>query len=353
MKTTQLLLAGVPFAFILAGCSGSKAPQHGQDTISVHAIKLNGDSLAVSTKIIYNGTLQANKVIDLSFQISGTINSLPVNTGDYVRKGQLVGTVDETTYRNQYNAQLAQAKIAEENYKRILTVFEKGSVAEIKMLEAKSNFDQATSTARATYQNIAHSRLIAPQDGYIGDKKTEAGAIASPGQTVLQLLDTRSVNVLVAIPENEINKYKSGEHAVVYVDAMGKRPMDGRISEIGVLALNNSANYNLKVRLTNPEKDLRPGMLCKVSFQPSSVATAKSGSSKEIVVPIQAVQVDEAGRNYVYVIDEGRRAQRKDVKTGTLYDNSMAINSGLTGTEELIISGYQKLADHSPVIVKQ
>jgi membrane fusion protein, multidrug efflux system len=350
MKTSKLVWQLSCFALAFAGCSSGKVAHEGQDTISVRTLKLNGDSGQISSSIVYNGTLQANQEIDLSFQVSGIINSLPVKTGDYVKKGQLIGTVDETTYRNQYNAQVAQAKIAEENYKRTATVFEKGSIAEIKMLEAKSNFDQATSTARATYQNIVHTRLLAPQDGYIGDKKTEAGSIAQPGQAVIQLLDTRSVDVIVSVPESEINKHKVGEQAIVYIDALGTKPLDGRISEVGVLALNNSANYNIKVRLVNSEHMLRPGMLCKVSFASPSVETAVS--TNRIVVPVQSVQVDENGRTYVYILSQGNRAQRKEVKTGRVFDNGLAITSGLNGKEELITSGYQKLTDQSLVVIK-
>ncbi|OKS86027.1 efflux RND transporter periplasmic adaptor subunit [Mucilaginibacter polytrichastri] len=343
LKSSSLLLLSI------ASCSGNKEQSKNPDTIRVEAIRLNTASTVENNQIVYNGTLQADKAVDLSFQVSGTINSFPVKTGDYVKKGQLVGTVDETTYRNQYNAQLAQAKLAEENYKRTLAVFEKGSVAEIKMLEAKANYEQASSSARATYQNIAHTRLYAPQSGFIGEKRTEAGAIAAPGQPVAQLLDTHSVDVLVAVPENEINRYKAGSPALVKIDASGSQPLEGRISEVGVLALNNSANYNVKVKLDNAGRELRPGMLCKVTFPVGTVGSAAQKGNNEIVVPLEAVQVDESGHNFVYVVTSGNKAQRKQVQTGALYNNGMAISSGLTGNEQLITSGFQKLTDQSPV----
>ncbi|EHQ28880.1 efflux RND transporter periplasmic adaptor subunit [Mucilaginibacter paludis] len=351
MNHFNTLLTGSSLLLLISigGCSGNKSQTPKTDTIRVQAINLNTASATSGNQLVYNGTLQADKAVDLSFQVSGTINSFPVQTGDYVKKGQLVATVDETTYRNQYNAQMAQAKLAEENYKRTLAVFEKGSVAEIKMLEAKANYEQASSSARATYQNIAHTRLYAPQSGFIGEKRTEAGAISAPGQPVAQLLDTHSVDVLVAVPENEINLYKAGNRALVKIDALGNQPLEGRISEVGVLALNNSANYNIKVKLANAGQELRPGMLCKVTFPAGTAGKAAQKSNNEIVVPLEAVQVDESGHNFVYVIASGNKAQRKQVETGALYNNGMAINSGLTGNEQLITSGFQKLADQSPV----
>jgi RND family efflux transporter MFP subunit len=354
MKPISSIFTAATVALLFTGCSEHKESGKMPDTINVKTINLSKQQGGSSDQIIYSGTLQADKMIDLSFQVSGTINSFPVQAGDYIKKGQLVATVDETTYRNQYNAQLAQVKLAEENYNRILSVFKKGSIAEIKMLEAKSNLDQAASAAKATYQNIAHTRLYAPQSGYAGDKKTEAGAIASPGLPVLQLLVTRSVNVLVAVPENEINLYHQGDHASVTIEAMGNTPVEGHIAEVGVMALNSSANYTVKVKLANSSQNLKPGMLCKVVFRPSQTKSLSAKTvEQQLIIPAQAVQVDEQGRNYVYTVNPQHKAQRKEVKTGLLYNNGLAITSGLTGNEELITSGYQKLADQSPVKIIQ
>jgi membrane fusion protein (multidrug efflux system) len=352
MKKNNLLLAlaSLSMLTLASGCSEKQVHKTGPDTISVKAVKLDSSVDSGTQQIVYNGTLQASKAIQLSFQVSGTITSFPFQVGDYVKKGALIASVDETTYRNQYNAQIAQAKLAQENYKRTLAVFQKGSIAEIKMLEAKSNYEQASSTARATYQNIAHSRLYAPQSGYIGEKTTEAGSIANPGQPVVQLLDTRSVEVLVAVPESEINRYKSGDKATVKIDALGSATLEGQVSEVGVLALNNSANYNLKVKLDNPAQALRPGMLCKVIFSPKSSKTEKAVN--EIVVPLEAVQVDELGKNFVYIAGTDHIAHKKEVQTGALYNNGITITTGLSGTEHLITSGFQKLTDKTPVTLE-
>lgn len=353
MKTTITLAGAVLTALWITGCSSESKLKPGADTLAVKVFNLTAGTSAANDRIVYDGTLEAEKTIDLSFQVSGTILSFPVKTGDYVKKGQLVGTVDETTYRNQYNAQLAQAKLALENYTRISEVFKKGSISEIKMLEAKSNYDQASSAARATYQNIAHTHLYAPVSGYVGDKKAEAGAVANPGQPVLQLLDTRLVKVLVAVPESEINRYKAGTPATVKIDALGGQPIQGKVAEVGAIALNGSANYNIKIALPNTDLMLRPGMLCKVSFDGANTRGAKSAGGKEVIVPVQAVQVDEKGNNFLFIMNSENKAVRKDVITGQLYSNGITITSGLSGNEQVITSGYQKLADQTPVTVSK
>ena len=140
---------------------------------------------------------------------------------------------------------------------------------------------------------------------------------------------------------------------MVKIEALGSQPLQGKVSEVGVLALNGSANYNLKISLANNEMKLRPGMLCKVVFNKTASAVASSGDVKEVIVPVQSVQVDEKGASFLYVMNAAHKAERKDVITGQLYSNGITIKSGLSGNEQVITSGYQKLADQTPVIVSK
>ncbi|PLW90495.1 MAG: efflux RND transporter periplasmic adaptor subunit, partial [Mucilaginibacter sp.] len=64
-----------------------------------------------------------------------------------------------------------------------------------------------------------------------------------------------------------------------------------------------------------------------------------------------AVQVDEKGNQFIYLLGAGNKAQRRKVATGKLYSNGIAITEGLKGDERIITSGYQKLSDQSPVTV--
>lgn len=349
-KTTTL--AGIAFAALgLTGCANQAKHKPFQDTLAVSVVDLKNRSDKSSHQIVYDGTLEADKTIELSFQVSGTILNFPARTGDHIKKGQLVATIDETVYRNQYNAQLAQVILAKENFIRINEVFKKGSVAEIKMLEAKSNFEQLNAAARATYQNIAHARLYSPQNGYVGEKKAEAGAVAVPGQSVLQLLDTRTLKVIVAVPENEVNQYKAGTHASVKIDALGTQSLKGKVTQVGVLALNGSANYSVTIAIDNTDGKLKPGMLCKVTFEKPAQNATSTADSVKVTVPVQSVQVDEKGNRFVYILNNQNKAIRKNVVVGQIYSNGVSILSGLSGNEHVITSGYQKLADQSPVTV--
>ena len=96
---------------------------------------------------------------------------------------------------------------------------------------------------------------------------------------------------------------------------------------------------------------LKPGMSCNVYFDKKNY-TSGTTTNQPIVVPDEAVQVDENGTYFVFVAD-GNHAKRKDVSIGKTYDNGIGINSGLESTEQLIVSGFHKITDGTSIKIIQ
>lgn len=340
----------LPAIAVMVSCKNKKEEKEPITPVNVRVSSLAGGS-GKAAQISYSGTVKESKSISLAFQVSGNITSLRVDKGQRVQKGQLLATVDETTYRDQYNAQLAQQKLAQDNYNRISEVYSKGSIAEVKLVEARSQRDQALSMARATYQNIAHTKLYAPTDGYIGEKNSETGSLASPGAPVLTLVKIEEVNILVPVPEAEINGLKKGQQATVKIAALDNRSFKGNIEEVAVIADGASHNYTVKVRVPNPDGQLRPGMVANVDFRENKLIAANGNPG--LSVPLIALQVDEQNKNYVYVVDAQQKAERREVKRGELLNDAVVITEGLSPSDRVIVSGYQKITGGTPVKVIQ
>jgi len=345
------LLIMLPLITMLAACGNKKQEKTSVAPINVRVLSMNNTD-RTAQEISYNGTVKESKSITLAFQVSGTIIQINAEKGQQVKKGQLLAAIDETVYRDQYNAQLAQQKLAQDNYRRIDEVYKKGSIAEVKVVEARSNADQAVSMAKATYQNIAHTKLYAPTDGYIGEKTAEAGNLAAPGAPVLKLVKLDEVNILVAVPEAEINKFSKGQTATVKVAALGNRDFKGIIDEVAVVSDGASHNYNVKIRVSNRNGQLKPGMVANVFF--AGDTHENKGDSSAVRIPLIALQVDEQNNNFVYVVNkEGNKAERKKVKRGELMNEVVVISKGLTPSDRVIVSGYQKITSGTAVKIVQ
>ncbi|WP_339698293.1 efflux RND transporter periplasmic adaptor subunit [uncultured Marixanthomonas sp.] len=344
-------LYSVMLGFLLLSCNDKETSKEitpvGVETLTIG--NTNNESSITSES--YPGTIQAEMDAQLSFQVSGDVNKIHVNIGDYVEKGSLIANIDPTTYVEQYEAQQAQADLAEENYTRINEVYKKGSIAEIRMIEARSNFKQAQSAANAAYQNVKKTKLRAPFSGYIGNKMMETGDVASPGKPVVELLDMDQVQAIISLSDKEVNTYKVGDSATVTVSALDKK-FTGVLTEIAVQSGRQNPVYKAKITIPNPDKILKPGMACQTSFNKSTNKTETENNLQSIVLPVQVVSITDEGQNFVYVVDtEKNTAQRKFVEIGTLYNDGIAIEKGLQKGDVIITSGYHKLTNNTPVKV--
>ncbi|WP_276168096.1 efflux RND transporter periplasmic adaptor subunit [Zobellia alginiliquefaciens] len=347
-KYLRVILKSVSIAIVLlaAVSCGSEEKTQTNKVIKIKVLNVGSNPASSNAQIEYNGTIESDVAINASFQVSGTVLSVPVRIGDFVKKNQLIAQIDGTVYTSQYEQQLAQERLAKENYERINNVFQKGSIAEIRMLEARSQYEQAQAAAKMSYQNVRHAKLYAPMDGYISDKMMEAGDLAQPGLPVVELVNIKTVKAVLAIPDSEINNITKGDTATVVVPSLGDMDISGIVDEISIQSDQGSPVYTAYVKLNNAEKKIKPGMTCTVSFKNSKSGNADGKPT--IIIPSESIAVTEDGKRFVYVAN-GNSADRRYVETGRLYDSGIAITNGLKKGDQLIVSGYHKLTQSTTV----
>jgi membrane fusion protein (multidrug efflux system) len=340
----------------LTSCGGEKPadqPPPAQVAVPVRVQQVGAAGVASATGAArspqYSGTVAEGSGTTLSFQVSGTIMQLPIEEGQRVHRGELIAAIDPTTYREQYEAQLAQARLAEDTYRRVNEVFQQGSIAETRLVQARQQAEQARASARATYQNVAHTRLLAPIDGYIGTKQVDAGAVAGPGTVVATIVQLGQVKVNVAVPETEINRLRAGDQATVRVGAATDGPLIGRVADISPVADEQTHAFMVGVVVNNPSLRLKPRMTAQVAFT-QAVARQAAASPTALVLPLRAVQVDERNRHFVYLV-RGNTVRWHEVQTGDLVGDGLAVTGGLTAQDQVVVDGYQKLYDQAPIKV--
>jgi len=121
------------------------------------------------------------------------------------------------------------------------------------------------------------------------------------------------------------------------VPALGKT-VEGTIREIAVVANPLTRTYDVKVGLANPAGDLRVGMVAEIYLQASD-------GPAELVVPPEAVRVDERGAPYVFVVGLDDRLQRRSVKVSRFVGEGTALTEGVRDGERVVTSGTPMLTD--------
>ncbi len=310
------------------------------------AIKVEAHTVGTGNKentLKYSGLVLPKISTQLSFQVPGSVESVRVDVGDKIKKGNVLARISGTSFQSSLDAAIALEKQAIDAHQRLKKVYDNGSLPEIKWVEVNSKLEQAKASVRIARNQLENCALIAPSDGVIGQRNLEIGTTVIPGINVMELYKIDQLYIKIPVPENEINLLEIGQNAQIRINALGDSYFEGTVEKIGVSADPFSRTYEVKILLDNPELKIKPGMVCDVDVM---VPKTSSGLS----IPSQAVIKDKDGSCYVFVIDpKNKTAKKQKVECGIFIDNMLEIKSGLKPGQLIAVRGQHKLQDNSTV----
>lgn len=336
----------IVIALIFVSSCNDKGKSNKEDYNSKHIYRI--EVLKVKTgssnnQFTYSGIVIPKQTTPMSFLLPGTIVSVNVEEGDKVKKGQVLARINNTSYQNTYQATQASLFQAEDAYNRLKTVHDKGSLPEIKWEDVKSKLKQAKAADQIAFQNLSNTTLKAPVNGIIGMRKLEIGETTTPGLTVLNIVTISEVYIRVSVPENEINKIIKGQTATINIPAIGSHVYSGNVEKIGVLANTISKTYDVKIRVLNKQKNIRPGMACDVILNIDL-------NEATLTIPYKSVLKSDDGKNYVYKADPKSKTVHKEiVELGSFINNEIEIISGISIGDLIVTEGQHKLFDKAEI----
>lgn len=344
-----------------------------------------------------NGTINPVEKVELRPEVTGEIVQLPVKEGDDVRRGQLLIRLKPDQYiarRNRAKASLdfAEATLRdreasfteiEANYNRVKELYEKELASESDLESARSAYLRAQSQVEAQRASVAQANesykdavveldktaIYSPLDGTVSQLNVEKservlGSSFSQGTHLMTVADLNQMEATVEVDENDVVLISVGDTATIEVDAFGEKKFDGIVTQIGNSAItagigtqNEVVNFEVEIRLLEPDIKIRPGMSCD--------ADIKTETKKDVLaVPIQSVTAripkNEDAKNdnnsdttktkskkgkpkpvEVVFLEENNLAKMVQVKTGISDDTYMEIKEGLE-EGQMVISGPYK-----------
>lgn len=348
MNKKRVSLFGLLTILIMSGCSDNK--DKGQHYLPVKVKVATVGSSRLQSGETYTGTVEELNGVALSFTTGGTLKQLLVDEGQTVARGQLIGVVDAQNASNTVELSRSAVRTAQaaydqamDAYKRMKMIHDRGSLPDIKWVEAESNVAQARSALegakaqqRIAAKGLGDTKLYAPFGGYISRKNVEIGQNVMPGQAVVNLVRIDQVKVKMSVPENEISQMAVGSTVSIVVDALGGRTYTGRITEKNVSADPLSHTYEVKALVGNPDHKLLPGMIAEVG-------TTERGGSSTIALPAGIVQIDSDNRTFVWTV-VGGKAHKSFITTGENIGDRVSVAGGLSNGDRVIVSGQQKVS---------
>ena len=289
----------------------------------------------------YSGTVEEENGTLLSFAVGGTVSRMLVDEGDRVGKGQLIATLDAEQLTHNHAAAQAALAQAEDAYRRMEELHGKGSLPEIKWVEAQTALDRARAAEQVARKQLADCRLYAPFAGVISRKVAERGQNVAAGTTVAKLVSVGTLKVKIAVPENEVAQIAVGQKATVTVNALGGASIRGTVGEKGIVADPLSRSYDVKISVPNEGRRLMPGMVAEVAIDGTRHQEA-------CIIPAHVVQIDEKNNEFVWLA-VGGKATKRVITCGEFTASGVVVTSGLGAGDRIITKGQQKVSEGTKV----
>jgi cobalt-zinc-cadmium efflux system membrane fusion protein len=267
--------------------------------------------LKLSGKISFN----EDNVVKIFPLVSGHVVDVKVSLGDYVQKGQLLATVrssDMAGYFNEYESAQSGVEIAKKNLD--VTSDMRGSgvssekdylTAQIEYRKALAEFNKVSEVLKIYGGNISAGdstgsgyNIKAPANGFIVEKNVNTGMELRTDNTnnLFTISDLREVWAVANVYETDIAKIKQGSGAEISTLSYPDKKFSGKVERISTI-LNPETNVmSVKIRLSNPDYTLKPGMFANISI-------LFPGTEKKLMLPSSAVLFDD-NKNYIVLFNK-------------------------------------------------
>ncbi|WP_299365684.1 efflux RND transporter periplasmic adaptor subunit [Winogradskyella sp.] len=309
----------------------------------------------------FSGTAKTEKIVNLSFRSSGIITKFDMKLGQDVKKGQLLGTLDNVAARLNYEASIesknsaeSQMNTAKLSLNRVRTLYEKGSASLSDYEAAKNSYRTAVASFESSKRSVAIQQdqirfgyLYAPEDGVIASVSAEVDENVSPGQIVGVLNAGTAIEISLGLPESVINAVKKGMKVKVSFTAIEGEAFNAVITEVAPALDANTSTYPITVTVTDSDERIKSGMAADVLFEFVDEDLAK----KMLVIPANAVGEDADGR-FVFLVegDKDKATVKKQIITiGNLTADGFEVKSGLNAGQKIATAGLQTLLDGQEV----
>jgi membrane fusion protein, multidrug efflux system len=293
------------------------------------------------------GSVQADNVVGVSSESSGRILRLTVKEGDQVRRGQLIAELDLEQLQKQIAEVEKSLELANTVYERQKRLWEQNIGSEIQFLEAKNGKERLEKSMETLRFQLSKSKVYSPVAGIVDRLALQSGEMASPGMPIIQVLNPNKLKVVANVPENYLRAVRQGEKVRVSFPALGQE-QEASVTLIGSTIDPANRTFAVEAVISSVNGLLKPNLLAIMSIKDYEQPNA-------ISIPLETVQQEVSGQNFVYVKEEGAQgafAKKVHVATGRNYKGSIIIEEGLKGGEELIMEGARGLAENELIQVQ-
>ena len=338
-KVTSLML--ICFSLLLGGCKKEKKGGYDDMVRPVEVAEAITDSVVLFNT--YPGYLTAEFYAEVVGLVNGRLETMNYSSGQYVKKGQVLFTIDPTLYIDALHRAEATLKSNQSNleyskshYEAVLKALEDNAVSKMEVLQAESDYNQAVASvndskaALHTAQvNYGYCTVTAPISGYITNNKLSIGNYitgADSPVTLAEIYDHTHLYVNFEVEDSRYEKMTAGQAKVddiLYKDVplQFQEPLKHdytcNLTYIAPAVDRSTGTLMLQGKITNIDNELKEGMYVTISLPYGE-------NPKATLVKDASIATDQIGK-YMYVVNDSNIIVKRRIEVGEIYHDSLRV----------------------------
>jgi len=293
-----------------------------------------------ATEFSVNGTFNPIQDISITSEIQGKIISIAAQTGDNVKSGQILASIDNTLYKSQFDLAKSNLDKAEKDKQRFEVLSKSDAVTMQQYEMSKLAYENAQSAYISAKMQYSNTYIKAPFDGIIIKKHIEKGAYLSPGTPVFDIVVISKVKFIAKLTVDEVENVQKGQTIKITIDNCPGLYYDGIVTAI-VVQSDLSKRYDVEVEVNNNSgKLIKPGMYGTATF-------GNNKGERSLIIPRIAL-VGSIKEPEVYKV-QGDSVISQRIDAITLDDNEVSVTKGLKAGDVIVVSGQINLVNGSKV----
>ena len=334
------LFAALLAASAIAACGESSAPKPAPrgEELKTAAVELREIELTTSAEAVMEAVRQST----VSAQISGRVVELRFDVGDYVKKGDVIVRIDESSAARALEASEAQVLEAQAALANARAQYERSQQLLAQKFISQAALDQAEAAYKAAQARVSalvagagaaatersFATVVAPYSGVVAARHVELGEMASPGRPLMTGFDPSTLRVVATVPQAQVAAIRAGSRARIEIPSLG-RWVD--VKSMIIVPQADPRTHTSRIRLELPAevRGVVPGVYARAHFV--------VGKAPRLLVPRSAI-LRRSEVTAVYVVEREGRARLRQVRLGSAGDEtSVEVLAGLKPGEHVAL----------------
>jgi membrane fusion protein (multidrug efflux system) len=285
-------------------------------------------------------TLEAEEETEVVAKVSGVVERILAEEGQYVVAGQALARLDDEKLAIELDRASANLENLEQEFSRAEELFAGNLISAQEFQQAKYDYEHQKAVAELAKLDLEYSTIRAPISGVVAERLIKVGNMVLANSSVYRITGMNPLLAVLHVPEREIGKLRKGHRARLRADALEGTAFDGRIERISPVVDPATGTVKVTVEVTDRQGRLKPGMFARVDI-------IHDVHENATLVPKDAIIVEDR-ESSVFVVRDST-AIRQTVVTGYVNTSHIEVLSGLAAGDTVVTTGKGSLKDSTKV----